>query len=200
MTSRISGNFKTQDMCEKAVEKFPYQLENVPDHFKTQSMCEKAIEKASWLLIYVPDLRPKQYVKRPLKKTQISWKMSQIILKHNQCVKRPLKMNQKPYNLFQIVLKPKRYVKESSKNSHEPWKMSLITLKHKKCVKESLKGVMVVYICSWSSKPQEMCNKAVEESPFLLKHIPDNLKDSGGVLTRQPTEYHGIWAMSLIGL
>ena len=87
MTSRISGNFKTQDMCEKAAEKFPYQLENVPDHLKTQSMCEKVIEKASWLLIYVPDyLKTQTMSERPLKKTQINWKMSQIILKHNQCV------------------------------------------------------------------------------------------------------------------
>ena len=45
MTSWIRDNFKIQDMCEKTVEKFPYQLENVPDHFKTQSMCERVVER-----------------------------------------------------------------------------------------------------------------------------------------------------------
>ena len=34
-------------------------------------------------------------------------------------------------------------------------------------------------------KTQEMCNEAVEVSPFLLKYAPDNLKDAGAVLTRQ---------------
>ena len=40
---------------ERAVEKFPRDLENVPDHFKTQEMCERVPERASGLFIYVPD-------------------------------------------------------------------------------------------------------------------------------------------------
>ena len=38
MTSQISENFKTQEMCNKAVEKDPWSLMNVPDRFKTQDM------------------------------------------------------------------------------------------------------------------------------------------------------------------
>ena len=34
-------------MCEKAVEKDPWRLFNVPDRFKTERMCEKAVQKSS---------------------------------------------------------------------------------------------------------------------------------------------------------
>ena len=33
----------------------PYMLDNVPDHFKTQEMCEKAVELDHLSLIYAPD-------------------------------------------------------------------------------------------------------------------------------------------------
>ena len=41
--------------CERAVEKDLWRLYNVLDHFKTQEMCEKAIEKNPLCLEYVPD-------------------------------------------------------------------------------------------------------------------------------------------------
>ena len=56
----ISDHFKTQGMCEKAVEKVSRMLEYVPDHLKTQTMCEKAVEDEPDNLEFVPDnLRPK---------------------------------------------------------------------------------------------------------------------------------------------
>ena len=42
-------------MCNKAVEKYPLLLAEVPDHFKTQEMCNKAFEKDSCLLVFVPN-------------------------------------------------------------------------------------------------------------------------------------------------
>ena len=30
---------KTQEVCERAVEKWPWQLKDVPDHFKKEKMC-----------------------------------------------------------------------------------------------------------------------------------------------------------------
>ena len=33
-------------MCNEAIKKEPWMLEDVPDHFKTQKMCEKAVEKS----------------------------------------------------------------------------------------------------------------------------------------------------------
>ena len=42
MTSRISDDFKTQEMSDKAVEKDPCSFAEVPDHFKTQEISKKA--------------------------------------------------------------------------------------------------------------------------------------------------------------
>ena len=41
----IPDDFKTQDTCNKTVERDPWSLEEVPEHFKTQEMCKKAVEK-----------------------------------------------------------------------------------------------------------------------------------------------------------
>ena len=41
-------------MCEKAVEKDPWWLYDVPDNFKTKEMCEKAVQNNSPCLEYVP--------------------------------------------------------------------------------------------------------------------------------------------------
>ena len=35
MTSQTSDNFKTQEICDKVVEKDPWSFEEVPDNFKT---------------------------------------------------------------------------------------------------------------------------------------------------------------------
>ena len=32
-------------MCKEAVRREPYALGHVPDHFKTQKICEKAVEE-----------------------------------------------------------------------------------------------------------------------------------------------------------
>ena len=37
------GNFKTQEMCIKAVEKDPWHLYYVPDPFKTQKIYDDAV-------------------------------------------------------------------------------------------------------------------------------------------------------------
>ena len=42
-------------MCKKAVEAVPSWLERVPDDFKTQGICNKAVQKRLCLLKYVPD-------------------------------------------------------------------------------------------------------------------------------------------------
>ena len=55
MTSQISDNFKTQEVCDKEVEKDQWSLVEVTDHFKTQEMCNKAVEKDPCSLSEVPD-------------------------------------------------------------------------------------------------------------------------------------------------
>ena len=41
--SKVPDYFKTQEMCDKEVEKGPWSSVEVPDHFKTQEMCNKAV-------------------------------------------------------------------------------------------------------------------------------------------------------------
>ena len=53
----IPDRFKTEraEMCNKAVEKNPHMLKDVPDCFKTKEMCSKVVRMDSWLLKYIPD-------------------------------------------------------------------------------------------------------------------------------------------------
>ena len=41
----VPNYFKTQKLCDKAVEKDSWLLRYVPDHYETQEMLEKVIEK-----------------------------------------------------------------------------------------------------------------------------------------------------------
>ena len=41
---------QTQEMYERAVEKNPYTLFNVPDDYWTQEMCERATERSLYAL------------------------------------------------------------------------------------------------------------------------------------------------------
>ena len=39
----IPDRFKTQEMCNKALEVDPWQLKDVPARFNTQEMCDEAV-------------------------------------------------------------------------------------------------------------------------------------------------------------
>ena len=43
-------------MCDKAVEKDPWSLMNVPDYFKKQDTCIESVEKYPLLLVEVPKI------------------------------------------------------------------------------------------------------------------------------------------------
>ena len=51
-------------MCNKAVDKDPWSLAEVPEHFKTQEMCNKEVRIETMFLIV---LRRKICVKKPSK-------------------------------------------------------------------------------------------------------------------------------------
>ena len=70
-------------------------------------------------------------------------------------------------------ISPRRYVLRQSGKTHTCWGMSLITLRHKICVK---KRVMAVVLCPWSLNTQEMCIKAIEEDPHMLKDVLAHFK------------------------
>ena len=44
MLKYVQDQFKTQEMCNQAVEKYAGLLEDVPCRFITQEMCDKAVE------------------------------------------------------------------------------------------------------------------------------------------------------------
>ena len=51
----VLDRLKTQEMCNKAVARSSYMLGGVADHFKTQEICEKAVEKDPYMLGHMPD-------------------------------------------------------------------------------------------------------------------------------------------------
>ena len=51
----MPDHLKTQEMCDKAVDKDPNLFKYVPDQSKTQEMCNKAVDKDSEMLMCVPD-------------------------------------------------------------------------------------------------------------------------------------------------
>ena len=51
----VPYHFKTEEMCNQAVEVDPWQLTDVPDHFKTQEICDKAVRDYLSSLQYVSD-------------------------------------------------------------------------------------------------------------------------------------------------
>ena len=55
MLEVVPNHFKTQKMCDKAVDCIPWSLAHVPNYFKTQEMCNKAVYKNLCCLKYLPD-------------------------------------------------------------------------------------------------------------------------------------------------
>ena len=51
----IPDHLKTQELCKRVVEKYPYRLGIVPDHLKIREMCEGAVEKYPYSLKYIPN-------------------------------------------------------------------------------------------------------------------------------------------------
>ena len=52
MLDFVPDHSKTPEMCERAVDAYPWALEFVPmDIIITQQMCNKAVKKCAWSLI-----------------------------------------------------------------------------------------------------------------------------------------------------
>ena len=52
----VPDRFKTEDICNEAVGRNPYTLDNVPDRLKTQEMCNGAMHENPATFFLVPDL------------------------------------------------------------------------------------------------------------------------------------------------
>ena len=42
-------------MCEKSILEDPGTLQFFPNEYKTQEMCKRAVERISWMLQFLPD-------------------------------------------------------------------------------------------------------------------------------------------------
>ena len=51
----VLDGLKTEEICNEAVRREPYNLWHVPDHFRTQEMCNEAVEEDPYMLKFVPD-------------------------------------------------------------------------------------------------------------------------------------------------
>ena len=51
----VPDQYKTQEMCNEAVEKSPEVLEHVPEHLNTQEMWNREVQSSPWMLEHVFD-------------------------------------------------------------------------------------------------------------------------------------------------
>ena len=47
--------YKNQEMCNKAVDNSPHELEFVPECYKTQKMCDKGVDTDFRTIQFVPE-------------------------------------------------------------------------------------------------------------------------------------------------
>ena len=123
----VPDQYKTQEMCNKAVEKSPRMLEHVPDQFVTQQMCNEAVQMVPWVLEFVPD----QFVTQEM--------CNEVVQVYPQL----------------LSLVPDQFVTQemcTEAVQSDPW-----TLKH----------VLDQFVT------QEMWNEAVQRYPWMLGHVPD---------------------------
>ena len=74
MLSHALDYFKTPEMCNKAVEADPCAFQYVPEDLITRKMCNKAVGDCSWQLEHVPN----QHNTREMCNREVSW--------HNLCL------------------------------------------------------------------------------------------------------------------
>ena len=51
----VPNQYKTQEMCDKAVDNYPSTKKYVPDRYKTQEISDKAVDDNPDALEFVPD-------------------------------------------------------------------------------------------------------------------------------------------------
>ena len=80
-------NLKTQEMCEKAVEEYPWSLEYAHNNLKTQEMSEKAVEGKPGTLKFVSDRFNTHFLCFKAVEA-VQWQLDEVPdhLKHKKCV------------------------------------------------------------------------------------------------------------------
>ena len=51
----VPDRYKTQEMCDKAVDNYAHALKFVPDQYRTKKMYDEAVDNYSSLIQFVPE-------------------------------------------------------------------------------------------------------------------------------------------------
>ena len=74
----VPGHYKTQKMCERAIERGSWMVEYVFDRYKTHKICETAIERMLYALEYVKKpgkCVPRLYVGKAIPNEMYFWSL-----------------------------------------------------------------------------------------------------------------------------
>ena len=145
----IPDSFKTQEMCNKAVEEEPSNLRYVPDLFKTEEMCDKAVLMEPLLLMYISNhLKTEGHMKQPLKKGYRDCIMPLITSRHWRCVLRHI-----THILCLKMIRDKSQRIFVKGHSFNPYTLRFVPDHF---------------------KTQDMCDKAVRTDPGSLECVPNH--------------------------
>ena len=60
----VPDQYKTQQMCDKAILENAEKLKSVPDYYKNQELCSKAVDNYPYALEFVPECYKTQKKKK----------------------------------------------------------------------------------------------------------------------------------------
>ena len=138
--------FKTEEMCVKAVDANPYYLECVPDRYITQKMCDRAVDVNPWCFRCVPD----RYITQEMCVKAVD--VNPYYLKYVPDCFKTQEMCANPYYL--------KYVPDCFKSQEM-------------CVKVVDANPYSIKYVPDCFKIQEMCVKVFNANPYSIKYVPD---------------------------
>ena len=94
--------YKTQKMCDEAINTHLSTMEFVPDYYKTQEICDKAVNRCFLAFIYVPDWYKSQEICDSVVSEDPFMLVYPINIKLKECVMKLLMILWQHWNLFLI--------------------------------------------------------------------------------------------------
>ena len=147
----VPGQYKTQQMCDKAILENGGTLKSVSGCYKNQEMCNKAVENNPHALEFVPEC----------------YKTKKMYNKAFDTYPFTIKLVTECYNtkeMFHRAVHQCFFVFDSMSNKYKTQEICNLAF--------SLYFPLIVY-CPYKYITQEMCDEAVDDSPAALKLLPD---------------------------
>ena len=105
----IPDRFKTQEMCNKAVEEGPWWLEHLPHHLKTEEICNKAVRDHLFSLHFAPDWFVTQQQRNVWYDDDYAYNDNEMIKWYDRYKKRKAQKASIKEELMPIAWHPSRY-------------------------------------------------------------------------------------------